>query len=138
MSTWFSQSKVIAAVTLFVEDLEAARSFYRNAFGLKEVYEDQNSVVFQFGETMINLLVTTEAHSLIAPALVATPAAGVRTQFTVEVDDVDAVVEQLAGRGVSLSNGPMDRPWGLRTASFVDPGGHVWEVAGPPIEVRSD
>jgi lactoylglutathione lyase len=23
----------------------------------------------------------------------------------------------------------MDRPWGIRTASFRDPGGHIWEVA---------
>ena len=25
--------------------------------------------------------------------------------------------------------GPMDRPWGIRTASFRDPGGHIWEIA---------
>ncbi|MET0609013.1 MAG: VOC family protein, partial [Gaiellaceae bacterium] len=25
--------------------------------------------------------------------------------------------------------GPIDRPWGLRTAAFADPDGHVWEVA---------
>jgi uncharacterized glyoxalase superfamily protein PhnB len=23
----------------------------------------------------------------------------------------------------------MDRPWGIRTASFRDPGGHIWEIA---------
>jgi uncharacterized glyoxalase superfamily protein PhnB len=23
----------------------------------------------------------------------------------------------------------MDRAWGLRTASFTDPDGHIWEVA---------
>jgi lactoylglutathione lyase len=26
-------------------------------------------------------------------------------------------------------NGPMDRAWGVRTASFTDPGGHIWEFA---------
>lgn len=26
-------------------------------------------------------------------------------------------------------HGPMDRPWGIRTASFIDPVGHIWEVA---------
>jgi uncharacterized glyoxalase superfamily protein PhnB len=30
---------------------------------------------------------------------------------------------------VDLLNGPMDRPWGIRTASFRDPGGHIWEIA---------
>ncbi len=28
-----------------------------------------------------------------------------------------------------LLNGPVDRPWGMRTASFTDPGGHIWELA---------
>jgi lactoylglutathione lyase len=30
---------------------------------------------------------------------------------------------------VELLNGPLNRPWGVRTASFTDPGGHIWEVA---------
>jgi lactoylglutathione lyase len=31
--------------------------------------------------------------------------------------------------GVQLLNGPIDRPWGVRTASFKDPAGHIWEIA---------
>ena len=50
-------------------------------------------------------------------------------QFTITVDDVDAMCAELAARGVKLLNGPMDRPWGIRTASFSDPGGHIWEIA---------
>ena len=38
----------------------------------------------------------------------------------------------LERRGVELLNGPMDRPWGLRTANFRDPAGYIWELAGPP------
>ena len=29
----------------------------------------------------------------------------------------------------SLLNGPVDRDWGMRTASFADPDGHIWEIA---------
>ena len=50
-------------------------------------------------------------------------------QFTLEVEDVDAMCAELATRGVTLLNGPIDRPWGIRTASFMDPGGHIWEIA---------
>ncbi|MGH3402377.1 MAG: hypothetical protein ACRDRJ_07680 [Streptosporangiaceae bacterium] len=25
--------------------------------------------------------------------------------------------------------GPADRPWGMRTVTFADPGGHIWEIA---------
>ena len=85
--------------------------------------------MFNFGNTVINLLKTEAAHDLIDPAAVGSRDAGARIQFTIEVDDVDALCAQLAERGVELLNGPMDRPWGIRTASFRDPGGHIWEIA---------
>ena len=44
-------------------------------------------------------------------------------------DAVEQIVQELERRGVKLLNGPMDRPWGIRTASFRDPAGHLWEVA---------
>ena len=50
-------------------------------------------------------------------------------QLTLGVDDVDAACAELAARGVELLNGPMDRPWGIRTAAFADPSGHIWELA---------
>jgi uncharacterized glyoxalase superfamily protein PhnB len=55
--------------------------------------------------------------------------AGARAVFTLEVEDVDAMCTNLVARGVELLNGPVDRPWGPRTASFMDPGGHIWEIA---------
>jgi catechol 2,3-dioxygenase-like lactoylglutathione lyase family enzyme len=119
----------IAAITLFVEDLEAAKRFYGEVFELPVAFEDDNSAVFKFGETMVNLLKTSEASGLVEPATVAARDDGVRFQFTLNVDDVDAMCDELKERGVDLLNGPMDRPWGIRTASFRDPGGHIWEIA---------
>ena len=126
MSPW---PKAIAAITLFVEDLEAAKQFYLKVFGLPVVFEDDDSTVFKFGNTLVNLLKITAAGELIAPAKAASPEAGSRFVFTVEVDDVDAMCAKLTARGVQLLNGPMDRPWGPRTASFIDPSGHIWEIA---------
>jgi catechol 2,3-dioxygenase-like lactoylglutathione lyase family enzyme len=122
-------TKSIGAITLFVEDLELAKSFYQEVFDLPIVYQDDNSAVFDFNDVSINLLKISEAPGLIEPATVASRDAGSRFQFTIGVDDVDAVCSELATRGVTLLNGPMDRPWGIRTASFVDPGGHIWEIA---------
>lgn len=126
MESWPSG---ISAITLFTEDLDAAKRFYGEVFGLAIAYEDDDSAVFDFGNTVINLLRTEAADELIAPAPVASAAHGARVQFTVEVDDVDALCAELVGRGVELLNGPMDRPWGIRTASFRDPSGHIWEIA---------
>lgn len=119
----------ITAVTLFVEDLAAARSFYEDVFGLPIVFQDGNSAVFRFGETLVNLLDARRAPVLVEPATVAAQDAGARFQFTLRVDDVDAMCEELQRRGVELLNGPQDRPWGIRTASFRDPAGHIWEIA---------
>jgi len=119
----------ISAITLFVDDLATAREFYARAFELPLHYEDDVSAVFDFDGTLINLLQEDEAYDLIAPAGVADAGSGARMQFTITVDDVDATAAELAGRGVELLNGPLDRPWGIRTAAIADPAGHIWEIA---------
>ena len=119
----------VAAVTLFVEDLEEARDFYARVFDLELLFEDANSAAFRFGNTIVNLLKVEAAPELVDPAPVGTADAASRSVFTVEVDDVDAKCDQLKALGVELLNGPMDRPWGIRTASFTEPGGHIWEIA---------
>jgi catechol 2,3-dioxygenase-like lactoylglutathione lyase family enzyme len=119
----------VGAITLFIEDRQRAKSFYEKAFDVESVYEDENAIAFQFENMVVNLLVTREAHGLIGPAVVAEQEAGARFQLTIWVDDTNAVCEELARRGVELLNGPIDRPWGLRTAAFADPDGHIWEVA---------
>ena len=119
----------IFAITLFVEDLQAAKQYYQRVFGLQVDYEDDNSAVFKFGNTLINLLKTTAAIELVEPARVASREDGARFVFTLHVENVDAMCAELTARGVELLNGPMDRPWGIRTASFIDPGGAIWEIA---------
>ena len=119
----------ISAITLFVEDLDATKRFYQDVFGLPIHYEDDASAVFNFGNTLINLLRADEGRELIEPAEVGGPKAGARFQFTITVDDVDATCDELRRSGVELLNGPIDRPWGIRTAAFRDPAGHIWEIA---------
>ena len=119
----------ITAITLFVDDLAATRAFYLEVFGLPILFEDEDSAVFRFDNTMINLLKSSAAVSLIDPATVASPGSGSRLQLTLDVENVDAACAELTARGVELLNGPTDREWGIRTASFRDPGGHVWEIA---------
>jgi len=121
--------KHIDAITLFVEDLERSKIFYDAVFGLPVFFEDENSAVFRFENILINLLKIPAARDLIEPGVVANPGGGSRFQLTSPVDDVDAACAELKARGVELLNGPMNRVWGVRTASFTDPGGHIWEFA---------
>jgi len=126
MSAWVTG---VSAITLFVDDLGASKRFYDEVFAVHKVFEDAESAAYKVGGTIVNLLTTSAAHELVTPAAVGAAGQGVRAQLTIEVDDVDAVCAELTARGVQLLNGPMDRPWGIRTASFQDPSGHVWEIA---------
>ena len=121
--------KSVDFITLFVDDLDRSKTFYRDVFGLPLLFEDENSAVFRFANTGINLLRSKAAEDLIRPGAVARQDAGARLVFTIDVDDVDEVCAELAEHGVELLNGPVNRPWGRRTASFTDPGGHIWEIA---------
>jgi lactoylglutathione lyase len=116
------------ALTLFVQDLDASKNFYGNGIGLPLVFEDEVSAVYRCGQTMINLLLAGEAADLVAPAKVS-DTNSVKAVYTLRCADIDGAAAQLEAAGVKLLNGPIDRPWGVRTVSFQDPSGHTWELA---------
>jgi catechol 2,3-dioxygenase-like lactoylglutathione lyase family enzyme len=119
----------VETITLFVDDIADAKAFYKRVFDAAVIYEDAVSYVMKFEGVMINLLQSSSAPELVAPEPVAPTHTGSRMLLTIKVPDVDAVCALLRGRGVTMLNGPVDRPWGRRTAAFADPSGHVWEVA---------
>ena len=119
----------VETITLFVDDIADARAFYKRVFDAAVVYEDEVSYVMKFEGVMINLLQASRAPELVKPEPVAPARSGSKMLLTVKVPNVDAACELLRGRGVALLNGPIDRPWGRRTAAFADPSGHVWELA---------
>ncbi|MFN7022945.1 MAG: VOC family protein [Pseudorhizobium sp.] len=119
----------IEVVTLFVDDITKAKDFYGRVFQPEVIYHDQVSCVLNFDGAAVNLLEASQAVELVQPALVAPATAGARALLTIRIADVDAKCTLLLGLGVSLLNGPVDRPWGRRTAAFADPSGHVSEVA---------
>ena len=122
--------KRVGAITLFVDDPQRSKSFYQGVFDVPMIYEDDDAAAFQFENTIVNLLRMPAARELIDPGVVASREAGSRFQLTIWVDDADAMCAQLATRGgVVLLNGPVNREWGVRTASFTDPDGHIWEIA---------
>jgi catechol 2,3-dioxygenase-like lactoylglutathione lyase family enzyme len=128
----------VGAITLFVEDPQRSKSFYENVFDVPVIHEDDDATAFKFENTIVNLLQRPAARELIAPAQVAGGEAGSSFQLTIWVDDADEVCAELARRGVELLNGPVNRDWGVRTASFSDPDGHVWEIAAELSEAGGD
>ena len=115
------------AITILVKDLEASREFYGEKLNLQELYKDEVSTVFKAGGTMINILRDTQAEELIAPATLSN--SNTRTMFTLKCQEIDKAAEELKALKITILNGPIDRPWGVRTVSFQDPDGIIWELA---------
>jgi catechol 2,3-dioxygenase-like lactoylglutathione lyase family enzyme len=123
MADW---DRKIGAMTLFVPDLSRARKFYADAFGL-EAQPMDNEIMFRFGDMYVFLHESAGAAPPV-PEILEEGHKGVG-QFAIIVADVDAVCAEIASRGVQLLSGPADRKWGMRTATFADPAGHIWEIA---------
>lgn len=98
-------------------------------FDARPIYSDAVCTVIGLGGVMVNLLQETEAPQLVEPVVPAAASTGPRMLMTIRVADVDEACARLRQSGVELVNGPIDRPWGRRTAAFSDPSGHMWEIA---------
>lgn len=124
MADW---KREIGAITLYVPDLGEAQKFYADAFGLDVQPLDDDSAMIRF-EGLLVFLTRSLAAAQPVPEVLDQAQKGVG-QFAIIVEDVDAVCAEIAGRGVQLLTGPADREWGMRTATFAAPGGHIWEIA---------
>lgn len=114
---------------MFVADLERSKQFYSDVFGWQLAFAGDDSAVYMVGSALINLLAESQAPGLIEPATVANPNSGQRFMLSIFVDDAHAEIAKLVERGIAPISGPIDRPWGMRTACFVDPDGYIWEIA---------
>jgi catechol 2,3-dioxygenase-like lactoylglutathione lyase family enzyme len=125
MSEW---EKEIGAMTLFVRDLGRTKTFYQEVFGLPALGEEEDSVMFRFKNILVFLHKDPAGPEQPAGAVLGEALKGAG-QFAIIVDDVDAVCAELDKRGVELLSGPVNRDWGMRTVTFADPAGYIWEIA---------
>ena len=124
MTDW---KREIGAMTLFVPDVDRAAEFYQGVFGLPGNRLEADTAMFKFTDLYVFLHKAAAAQQPVPEVLAeAQKGAG---QFAIIVDDVDAVSAELVARGVEVITGPADRPWGMRTITFADPGGYIWEIA---------
>ena len=124
-TTW---TNTITAVTLFVEDLEKRKrstAGYLNSRSFLRGHLRRLQIRFHHDQPAADRSGRRTGDS----AQVASGQSGARAVYTLSVDDVDAKCAELQTKGVTLLNGPIDRPWGVRTASFKDPAGNIWEIA---------
>ena len=119
----------VGAIILFVEDLQRSKAFYHDMLGLDVQFEDDDSVGFKLERLHFIVLQFERARVHLQGEPTGTPSAGATAFLTTFTDDVDGLHAELAGRGIDFFQEPTDQPWGMRTAYFKDPDGHVWETA---------
>ena len=113
-------------VMLYVDDVARSLDFYRRV-GLAVAFDAGSYAELSWGTLQLGLRNRENARTQFGDAVALTRAPALH-QITVVVDRVDDVAAKLTVHGVELLQEPMDQAWGMRSATFLDPDGHLWEV----------
>ncbi len=123
----------LSYVRILVDRFPESFRFYKDILGLQLLWGDENNVYAEFQASDGTRLAIFKRELAEAAVPVRHEDGNVRRFMVVfEVEDVDAAVEEIEGRGVAAVGAPVDRPdWGVRTAHFFDPDGNLVEINTP-------
>jgi len=109
-------------VILYHEDMPAARLFYEGKLGL-ELREETYEWFVGYWVSSKHEMTLCVSSSPDERARWGAGGKGVVIDFVVV--DVDTGYAHLVSQGVEFCEPPTDMPWGLRTATFLDPAGYT-------------
>ena len=130
----------ITVITLGVDDLERALTFYRDGLGLAtdgivgQEFENGAAVFIQLaGDLKLALYpaMSLAMEAGIAPATSRLGAVAIGHNVGSK-EEVDAVMAQAERAGAVITDPPRVRFWGGYGGHFHDPDGHLWEIAWNP------
>ena len=118
--------------TLTCGDVERSLSFYRDELGLEQDLNLRN-------ETGALFLASVEVEGTVIMLTLGRPGtrqtaeeSGVRLTLLFDRGhDIDALLERLRGRGVTVCSPIGNRPWGHRDFTVFDPDGYHVTIARP-------
>ncbi len=136
----------IHVITLGVNDLDRALSFYHDGLGLESegiiatefVGDEENAAgaiaMFQLhGGLILSLYPRTELAKDANVSLEPATSGGFSVGHAVATrEEVDSVLRAAQAAGATLTGPAHDRPWGIYSGYFQDPDGHLWEVLWNP------
>jgi len=115
-------------VTVPVSDVDAAKEFYVEKAGFHPDHDHEVSEAIRF----VQLTPPGSACSIAIGKGLSDKAPGTVEGLQLVVSDIDAAREELAGRGVDVSE-VKEFPWGA-FVFFTDPDGNGWAVQAPPAD----
>ncbi len=122
----------VTHVRLLVADYAASFRFWRDVVGLPVVFGDEvgGYASFDTGTAHLSIFDVVAMDAVVPVA--ASPVDGPdRSVVQLDVDDVDAAVGRLRGRGLTVTDPTDQLGWGIRVAHFRDPDGNLLELAAP-------
>jgi uncharacterized protein len=141
----------IHAVTLAVEDLERAVAFYRGLglltpgiVGTEFIGDDHNpggaAAMFNLDGGLILSLYERKNLAKDAGIRVESPTSGALSlgHLVSSREAVDTTLKEAVSAGAEALAGPHERPWGIYSAYFRDPDGHLWEIIWNPSSNLAD
>jgi len=122
----------VSLVTLGVDDLARARSFYEALGWRTGAAPAEDVVFFQAG----GMIVALWGRAQLTEDSAVTDRGGyggVTLAYNARGrDEVDAVIGEARAAGATIGREPTETFWGGYSGVFVDPDGHPWEVAHNP------
>ena len=140
----------VAAIRVFVFDLEAARKFYEETLGLADRSDGEDYSTFTLGDVrlIIEPVEPTSDYALLVGRFTGFSIGTKRFRdgheqldYTITlidgrnrtvVADVNAAYEELRGRGVAFLDPPEEQPWGGILAHFEDPDENILTIVEEP------
>ena len=122
----------LSMVTLGVQDMDRAREFYEDGLGWKKANPDEETICFYQLNGFVLSLYDREAlrEEAGVPNL---QEGGIAISYNVHTnEEVDALLAAAEKAGATISAPAKKQFWGGYSGYFVDPEGHVWEIAMNP------
>ena len=107
---------------IITEKLQESKSFYTEALGFGVTFENDFYILMHTPDHRFELSFLLPNHPS-QQALFQTAFAGNGMYLTIEVDDVDALYQQIKTKDIDIKIDIRDEPWGDRHFAIQDPNG---------------
>ncbi len=122
----------ISVITLGVDDLERARSFYESLGWHSRCPSGSDVVFFQAG-AMVFALWSRVSNAQDSGVELGNGYGGVTLAYNVSApSEVDELIAQAREAGAAITREPGETFWGGYSGVFLDPDGYPWEIAHNP------
>ena len=107
---------------IFTNKIKESKAFYTNHLGFGVTFENEFYLLLHTPNKQASISFTQSNHHTQQPFF-QTEYAGTGMYFTIEVENVDAVYQELKEKGIEIKIALRDEPWGDRHFAIEDPNG---------------